>query len=145
MKYYIASKLENAAQVRQLKAYLDDLGWEHTYDWTVHGSVQSEGVSRIAEVAANEAEGVLCANVVIVLLPGGRGTHTELGMAIGHWQVAEALQAAGLVTVENRRIIIYSDDPERDFGTNGTCCAFYHHPLVERVSSWTELLRKLVS
>jgi hypothetical protein len=39
-KYYIASGLENAAVVKDLKKILDAAGWQHTYDWTVHGSVQ---------------------------------------------------------------------------------------------------------
>jgi len=32
------------------------------------------------------------------------------------------------------RVCIYSPDAERDFGTGGTTCAFYHHPNVERFS-----------
>ncbi len=134
MKYYIASRLENAAQVRQLKAILDERGWEHTYDWTVHGSVQSEGVERIAEVAEKELDGVLQADVVIVLLPGGRGAHAELGMAI----MATSLTYPYKQTDE--RVVIFSPNPAADFGTDSTTCAFYHHPLVERFSSWDEMI-----
>ncbi len=128
MKYYIASGLENAAQVRALKAILDARGWEHTYDWTVHGSVQTEGLERISEVADAEVEGVLRADIIIVLLPGGRGTHVELGMALAGAALDGVLDAL--------RIVLYSPDPERDFGVGGKTCAFYHHPLVERFSSW---------
>ncbi len=53
-RYYIASGLQNFEEVRHLKAILDAAGWEHTYDWTVHGSVQREGKSRIAQVASQE-------------------------------------------------------------------------------------------
>ena len=42
-RYYIASGLDNVDKVRELKSVLDAAGWEHTYDWTVHGSVQREG------------------------------------------------------------------------------------------------------
>lgn len=131
-KYYIASGLENAAAVRSLKAKLDAAGWIHTYDWTVHGSVQKEGSERIAEVAVAETRGVGSADVVIVLLPGGRGTHVELGMAI-------ALADAACVP----HIAIYSPDPDKDFGFGGTTCAFYHHPAVERFSDMDEMLAQL--
>lgn len=145
MRYYIASRLENAAQVRELKAELDKAGWEHTYDWTVHGSVQREGVDRIVEVAQLEAEGVLTADVIITLLPGGRGTHTEIGIAIGQLQLAKLLEDAGVLERVKRRIILYTEDDERDFGTNGTTCAFYHHPFVEHVTSWEALLATLLN
>jgi nucleoside 2-deoxyribosyltransferase len=133
-KYYIASSLDNAKQVRELKAVLDKAGWEHTYDWTVHGSVQKQGFARIAEVAEKETLGVSLADVIIVLLPGGRGTHTELGIALAKSMTRKAF---------GHRVVIYSNDKERDFGTNGTTCAFYHHPAVEKVTSWPELLRTL--
>jgi hypothetical protein len=143
-KYYIASKLENHAQVRELKAILDQSGWEHTYDWTVHGSVQSEGAERIAEVASAEAEGVCYADAIIVLLPGGRGTHAELGMAIGQTHLGREMEAAGIVAEVERRICIYSPDPDKDFGTGGTTCAFYHHPYVERFTSIPEMIDSLL-
>jgi hypothetical protein len=141
MRYYIASGLDNAAQVKVLKAILDDRGWEHTYDWTAHGAVFRQGLERLAEVAQAESEGVFIAEVVIVLLAGGRGTHTELGMAVGQAQMfnyvvhGDAARNSG-----QRRIVIYSPDPERDFEANATTCAFYHHPLVERFTSWDEML-----
>lgn len=81
MKFYIASKLENAERVKELAGILKGWGWQHTYDWTTHGSVKNEGEGRIQEVAQNEIDGVKDADFVIVLLPGGRGTHAELGAA----------------------------------------------------------------
>ena len=131
-RYYIASRLENVDQVREVKAALDKAGWEHTYDWTVHGSVQKCDSSVIAEVARKETQGVINADVVIVLLKGGRGTHAELGMAI----INATYQATG-------RIAIYSPDPERDFGTSGETCAFYHHPFVERFTAIDSMLDAL--
>lgn len=138
--YYIASGLPNFEAVRALKSILDEAGWEHTYDWTVHGSVQTEGAARLAEVAAEESYGVVMADVVIVLLPGGRGTHTELGMAIG---LAD-IDPGGHGGAQDPRIVIYSADPEVFSGTSGTTCAFYHHPLVERFSSMDEMINSLL-
>lgn len=126
-RYYIASSLDNADQVRSLKAKLDAAGWEHTYDWTVHGSVQREGAARLAEVADDETDGVLCADVVIVLLPGGRGTHTELGMAV-------AMAALDPDDEDRMRVCIVGDVGA--FNPNdGTTCAFYFHRVVERFTS----------
>ena len=82
MKFYIASKLENHAQVRQLSAMLKQLGWTHTYDWTVHGSVKETDAETLKAVGQKEYNGVKDADLVIVLTPQGRGTHVELGMAI---------------------------------------------------------------
>lgn len=128
MRYYIASGLANVEQVKRVKAKLDAAGWEHTYDWTVHGSVRRDGIGRLAEVAAAEIEGVYMADVVIVLLPGGRGTHTELGAALSmaDCYIREAEEK------QEPRIVVYSPDPERDFAGSESTCAFYYHPCVER-------------
>lgn len=83
MKFYIASRLENAEMVKRVADVLKAAGNMQTYDWTVHGSVQNEGEERIREVARAEKKGVMDAQMVIVLLPGGRGTHSELGIALG--------------------------------------------------------------
>lgn len=122
--FYIASRLENAERVRKLKQVLEARGWLHSYDWTVHGSVQNAGASVIREVAVAEANGVTSANLVIVMLPGGRGTHAELGMAIA----------------ADKHVIILSESSEIDFGQDGRTCAFYHHPVCQRVTTLDELL-----
>lgn len=115
MKYYIASKLENHIAVTELRDVLASLSHEITYDWTVHGPVYRSGLARVREVAVDEAQGVLAADFVVVLWPGGRGTHVELGMAI----------AAG------KPVIFISDNEAHHEATTETC-AFYHHPLVRR-------------
>ena len=106
MIFYIATKLENHENHNRLRDYLLGLGHQISYDWTNHGSVQGEGDARIAEVAA--MQGVQDASVVIVLLPGGRGTHVELGAA---W-------------ASSRRIFIHGPRAAED----GRECAFYHSP-----------------
>jgi len=82
MKFYIASKLENYQQVKGLASLLKQTGWEHTYDWTVHGSTKEMDVEALTSVGQKECDGVKNADVVIVLTPEDRGTHVELGMAI---------------------------------------------------------------
>ena len=82
MKFYIASKLENHKQVRLLSDKLKSAGWTHTYDWSTHGSVKETNIETLKEVSQLEYNGVKDADVVIILTPQGRGTHTEFGMAI---------------------------------------------------------------
>ncbi len=108
MKMYIASGLENFKQVQALRDALLADGHEISYDWTVHGSAQGQGDERLREVAQHELDGVRNADVVIVLLPGGRGTHAELGAA----------------NVLGKPVLIFSDNP-KDFLSTEATCAFY--------------------
>lgn len=119
MKIYIASKLENYLQVQALRDALIAAGHTITYDWTLHGSVQGQGEARLREVAAAERNGVLQAELVIVLLPGGRGTHAELGMA----------NALG------KPVIIFSSFNEPFDEYEGATCAFYWNENVRQVYS----------
>ena len=128
MKYYIASRLENAPAVIALRAKLyTELSWVQTYDWTTHGSVQTCTSRRMGLYAQAEAAGVAAADILIVLLPGGRGTHCEIGMAL----------ALG------KKVYILSTKPEVDFGSTTETCAFYHHPLVRQATSETDLMALL--
>lgn len=132
MRVYIATSLERVQEQRALAARLRRLGHEITYDWSVHGSVQHLGPDRIREVAAAEVAGVVAADVVIVLLPGGRGTHVELGIALG-------LRAHG-----NRpRILVVGDQHDSEEArmlVAGRECVFYSHPWVTRVATIEEAL-----
>lgn len=138
--YYIASGLANVDAVRKLKKILDEAGWEHTYDWTVHGSVP---LYQCADTARSEASGVCAAHINIILLPGGRGAHAELGIAIGSTLLAVAVCAAGIgCEMDERRIVVYSPDPEKDFERDTS--AFYHHPLVEKFTSMRDMINSLL-
>lgn len=81
MKFYIGSGLQNAPQVRQLAQLLKAAGWEHTYDWTasLHTPLSLDTLRALGE---REFQGVKDADVVILLSPRGKGTHTEFGMAL---------------------------------------------------------------
>ena len=81
MKFYIGSGLQNAPQVRQLAQLLKAAGWEHTYDWTasLHTPLSLDTLRTMGE---REFQGVKDADVVILLSPRGKGTHTEFGMAL---------------------------------------------------------------
>lgn len=124
MRVYIATALERAADHNRVRDVLVARGHAITYDWTAHGSVKDEGEARIAEVAALEAAGVRAADVVVVLLPGGRGTHAELGMAI----------ALG------KPIVVVGVPTGRFFEVGAPTCAFYYAPTVRRIyiSGWQD-------
>lgn len=111
---YVASSLSNTPEVLRLVRRLKDAGHSITYEWWEHGSVQAEGRQRIAEVAQAEMQGVARADCVVVLLPGGLGTHVELGIAL-------AFARRVIVVAENREVLKGGRDYE---------CAFYSHPYV---------------
>ncbi len=118
MLYYVASGVPNAARVNEVASVLDALGHTRTYDWTKHGSVADAPDERKREVAMTEAQAVMDAQLVVLLLPGRFGTHAELGAAIA--------------SSENKRILLWSasDDP---FSGREGFCVFYHHPAVMRI------------
>jgi len=82
MKFYIASKFENHEQVQCLAGKLKAAGWTHTYDWTVNESIRETDIESLKDVGQKELNAVREADIVVVLTPQGKGTHTEFGMAI---------------------------------------------------------------
>lgn len=118
LHYYIATKLERHADHNLVRDTMAAQGHTITYDWTTHGSVREEGSARMREAADGMVRGVLDADLVIVLLPGGRGTHAELGMAL----------AAGIP------VILHAEDAAMFESPDETIC-FYHHPLCLQVVS----------
>ena len=124
MKYYIATKLENHAEHTRLRDLLDSRGHRCTYDWTVHGAVYGSGLARCREVAELETNGVKDADTVIMLWPGGRGTHVELGIALA---------------LDKRCVLVSS--VEGHHAATPEVCAFYMHPLVERYRTMEEYLK----
>jgi hypothetical protein len=116
MRFYIASKLENVARVRQLAEELENWGWKCTYKWYEHGKVLGSALD-LATVASEEYCGVARAELFIALLPGGRGTHVELGIA----------HMAGC------SIVLHSEDPAPFDPALKETCSFYWLLGVERI------------
>ena len=108
MKFYISSSFSNKEAVREAANQLKKEGFVHVYDWTLNSFATSpEELTRIGE---EEKQAVMKADFFILLLPGGRGSHVELGIAL----------AAG------KRVYIYSPENETNFIT------FYHVRNVHR-------------
>ena len=119
MKIYVSSILNNHEMARKLIDKLKDIGHEITFDWTRESKSDSDNYSAIA---SNEIKGVVESDVVIALLPGGRGSHIEIGSAL-------AL---------NKKVILWSDEPEKYFDIKNTC-VFYFHPNVIRLHEYEEI------
>lgn len=122
MKFYIGSGLKNFNKVNGLSTILASMGWEHTFNWAANGEVENESITDLASISMLEQKAVADSDVVIILLPAGRGTHVELGMAI-------AL---------DKKTYLLSEDG-KDFDILNTA-GFYFHPNVIRVVGSIEKL-----
>ncbi|WP_336770860.1 nucleoside 2-deoxyribosyltransferase [Paenibacillus sp. MMO-58] len=124
MKFYIASSLRNIENVREVAEILKACGFQHTYDWTIHSKIDS--ITKLRKIGQEEVSGVLAADVVIVMFPAGKGSHVELGIALG----------AG------KKIYLYSST--NDLNKIGNTCTFYHVDSVEqRIGSLDDLINSI--
>lgn len=82
MKFYIGSGLKNYELVNYYSKILKEYSWEHTYDWTNNLNNNNWTIEDLKEISTLEQKGIIESDVVIILLPAGRGTHIELGMAL---------------------------------------------------------------
>ncbi len=127
MKFYIATGLKNFEKHNIVRDGLLKLGHEITYDWTIHGSVKNKGIEELQEKGMLEVKGVKDADFVVVLLPGGRGTHSELGMSI----------ALG------KKTIIWARDEDEDFfKACDKTCIFYH--LVKQIIGDEDIIPQMI-
>lgn len=127
MKYYIATSTTRALFHNLVRDQLNKFGHEITYDWTTHGSVRETSPARLQEVAHAELQGILDSDFIVVLLPGGKGTHVELGFSIA----------------SKKTVFIHSEDPSV-FELGPQVCAFYHHADVTRFSTLIENVAQTV-
>jgi len=114
MKFYIGSGLKNYELVNDYARILEENGWKYTYNWTKNLS-SNETIEDLKEISKLEQKGIVDSDVVIILLPAGRGTHIELGMAL-------AL---------NKRIFLCSETKE-EFSIENTV-NFYQLPSIVRL------------
>ena len=116
-RFYVASSFRNIVNVRYVAQILESKGYINTYDWTQNASARDAGTVTLGDlrsVGQHERDAVTGADVVVILLPGGKGTHVELGMAIA---------------LGRRTILHPPDEVINNFETNST---FYHLPELEK-------------
>ncbi|MCI8467481.1 MAG: group-specific protein [Bacilli bacterium] len=126
MKFYVGSGMKNCELVNYYAKLLKENGWEQTHDWVKN---ISDDISRddMIKYASLESKGVADADVVIMLLPGGRGAHIELGMAM-------AL---------NKKIFLCSTT-EEEFSIENTV-AFYELPkITQLIGNVEDNVRKII-
>ncbi len=81
MKFYVGSGMKNFELVNYYSKVLEEKGWKQTYNWA-NNIKDDETIEDMIESAKLESQAINDSDVVIILLPAGRGTHVELGMAI---------------------------------------------------------------
>ncbi len=112
MKFYIASSFKNIESVRYVSENLKNRGYIHTYDWTVNENVTT--LEELKIIGEKEKTAVIEADFVVVILPAGKGSHIELGIAIGN----------------GKNIYLYS--PNKEIDNIETTSTFYHLPEIEK-------------
>lgn len=118
MKFYIDVPVERRDEHNALRDHLVGLGHQITHDWTLH-----EGDTSLQK-ALQDVKGIMQADCMIALLPGGRSFHVEIGIALAH----------GLA-------VFLVGDP---YDETGKKCVFYDHPLVTCVVDVPTLMNSLV-
>lgn len=81
LRFYTASSFQNIQDVKYVNQRLVEKGYELSYDWTQNGRASS--LAELTVIGEDEMKGVRDADFLIVLLPGGKGSYIEMGMALG--------------------------------------------------------------
>lgn len=129
-KFYVASSLKKFEAVQYVASHLKNHGYIHTYDWTINAGekeAQPFTLDELKEIGRKEKNGIVEADFIVVLLPGGKGTHIELGIALGM----------------GKKIFLYS--PNDEVTNLETTSTFYHLEEVEKCfGTLDELLGEIV-
>lgn len=111
MKFYVASSFNHKSSVRYVIKQLSGEGFSLTYDWTQNERAST--IEQLKKIGREEKNAVIEADIVCVLLPAGKGSHIELGMALA----------------QGKKVYLYS--PDEDVNNFETTSTFYHLPEVE--------------
>jgi nucleoside 2-deoxyribosyltransferase len=106
-RFYLSTRKDRSGQAAVLLEALKATGWERTLDWTDQNDSGPDGY---ADTALAEIAAVREADVLVVLLPGGFGTHVEIGAAL----------ALG------KPVILHA--PDRKTLDTPYPCIFHYHP-----------------
>jgi nucleoside 2-deoxyribosyltransferase len=112
--FYLSTQKDRNDEASPLLEALEAKGWERSFNWSGR---EASSESEYADLAVAEIAGIRSADVVIVILPGGRGTHVEIGAAL----------AMG------KPIVLHA--PNRKSLETPYPCAFHYHPTVKLVFS----------
>lgn len=124
-KFYVASSFKNIDTVRYVSNQLVNIGYIQTYDWTKPEKAST--IEDLKEIGLKEKDAVMDADFIIVLLPAGKGSHIELGIALG----------------QGKRIYLYS--PNNEVNKFETTSTFYHLSEVKKCIGTIEELIEIVT
>ncbi|MGD6885382.1 nucleoside 2-deoxyribosyltransferase [Staphylococcus shinii] len=113
-KFYIASSFQNKEMINHLSQILESLDYIQTYNWTKNENAIS--IEQLKSIGRQEYKGIIDSDFLIVVLPGGKGTHVELGIALS----------------QSKPIYLYSQDSNTFHPSHS--CTFYHLPNVRIVA-----------
>jgi len=80
MNFYTASSFRNIKDVRFINDQLIRQGHQLTYDWTRAERVET--VAELNRIGQLELDAVRASDCLILVLPAGKGSHVELGIAL---------------------------------------------------------------
>lgn len=123
-RYYLSTRKDRSDAAAGLIEALGAAGWERTYTWRDLGNVVAG--EAFAAAAMAELEAVRAADVLVVLLPGGFGTHVEIGAAL----------ALG------KPVVLHA--PDRKTLETPYPCIFHYHPGVTLMISEEMPVRELI-
>lgn len=119
MIVHVASSFENASKAQAVMRALEAAGHAIARNWTSFASHQQSDASR------KRLEGIGCAEAVVVVLPAGRSSHVEMGIALGggHPVVLLAEDVSQLLNKQDGRV-----------------CSYYRHPGVHITRALDEVI-----
>lgn len=91
-KFYIASGFANKEIVRHAANLLIEKGFNQTFDWTAN--LRASTIDELQMFGELERTAVLDADFLVVILPGGKGSHVEMGIAAGQRKTVYLLSTA---------------------------------------------------
>lgn len=113
-RFYIATRKDQESHANAISQILESQGWHRTFVWTAQDSSNTDHYGIVAQ---NELNAIRDADVLIVLLPGGYGTHVEIGAAL----------ALG------KLVVLHA--PDRETLDSPYPCVFHYHPGVKMIVS----------
>jgi len=126
MKFYIGSSFKNSEIVNYMAEKLKENGWEHTYNWA-NTIVGEETEEELINFSMLEKQAIIDSDVIIIILPGGRGTHIELGISL-------AL---------NKKIYLCSLDG-KDFNLDNAVNFYFSHDLTRLVGNIDSCIKEIL-
>ena len=115
-QYYIATRKDRSSEADALSETLKAHGWKRTFVWSDRAG---DNPIMLGKLSVEELKGVRDADVLVVLLPGGFGTHVEIGAAL-------ALGKPVILCAPDQETL---EKPYR--------CVFHYHPGVKLFVSET--------